>query len=211
MLTDLDNKTFRLYNADHSLKKETTLATINHELSACYLQSMFYFTSRFVNGDEKIELFVCWKCDGVYYLYLYDEDGNVIYNFGAVAEDYMYGISEVEDCFYETESGYKMIVIVEEYVNYDVYSFGGSSTPSAALKAEKLGQAFPNPVNSVLTIPCKTNKKESLVTIYDLEGKVIEKRKIKTGDDDIQINVSGYRPGVYMYEIGNISQKFIVE
>ncbi|MCW3807799.1 T9SS type A sorting domain-containing protein [Plebeiibacterium marinum] len=211
--TDINNNLFRLYNVNHSLIKETTLVPPVINSYTGEMSSMFYFSSKFVNADEKIEFFGSWDTPvSGPFLYLYDEDGNVIHNFGEVDYDYYYGLGEVEDCFFETESGYKMILLTEEYGTYEVYSFGQSTTPLPALKNEKAGSPYPNPSDLIITIPYELiNNKDAIITIYDVEGKVVDKRIIDKGSTMLYLNVSSYHPGVYIYEYNNTSKKFVVE
>lgn len=212
VLTDLNNKSFRLYNSDHTLTKESSVMTAVEGTSICVLHSMFYFTSHFVNGDEKIEFFACWGCEDAYYLYLYDEDGNVIFNFGQVDYIYNYGLDEVSDCFIETKEGFKMILVKERDKIYDVYSFGVSSTSSLELQDTKINKAYPNPSNTILNIPCRlTKSNQAFLTIYDLSGGMVEKRQIDKNTNSLTLNISSYKPGIYMYEYENITQKFVVK
>ncbi|GEM_PF-1518737 len=70
-------------------------------------------------------------------------------------------------------------------------------------------KAYPNPTNDILTIEYQGNS--DLITICDLNGNIIEQRILDSDTNQLQLPVSSYRTGTYIYIIGNQSGKFIVK
>ena len=46
--------------------------------------------------------------------------------------------------------------------------------------------------------------------IYDVNGKMIEKKMIDSTFDKILLNVESYTPGIYFYSVNGVSHKFVV-
>lgn len=74
---------------------------------------------------------------------------------------------------------------------------------------------FPNPADNVIHIPLNDFKPYQIrCQIYDHQGRLVMDRKIGPGDADLQIDVSGLKPGAYHYRIYTqdktlLSKKFI--
>ena len=69
--------------------------------------------------------------------------------------------------------------------------------------------AYPNPACFSVTLPYSILQAETL-TIYNIEGKVMEQHSLQSGSDHIDINVTNMPAGIYTYRIGGASGKFIV-
>jgi hypothetical protein len=66
---------------------------------------------------------------------------------------------------------------------------------------------YPNPVQNVLFVK-NIGSNDTEIRVYDILGKLIE---IQKTTESTQIDVSGYRQGVYFLKIGNSTHKFIKE
>lgn len=49
------------------------------------------------------------------------------------------------------------------------------------------------------------------MSIYDLNGRLIERFNIGAHFNQVQLNVSSYSPGIYLYEYNGKSNRFIVQ
>lgn len=65
-----------------------------------------------------------------------------------------------------------------------------------------VGQNFPNPTRSITTINYNIPKhvKEARIVIYDSQGTKIQEYKLLNGAGELGIDVSKFKPGVYLYE-----------
>lgn len=65
-----------------------------------------------------------------------------------------------------------------------------------------LGQSFPNPAESVITIPIHNNiSTEAVLKINDVQGKLVKIAVIRKGIDSAIIDISELKPGLYHYYI----------
>ena len=69
--------------------------------------------------------------------------------------------------------------------------------------AEQLGVSlsyFPNPATNQLTVECKENRTLKL-EIMDLQGRLLESKKLKSTETSTQFEVSGLAEGTYLLRI----------
>ncbi|MGE0635422.1 MAG: T9SS type A sorting domain-containing protein [Bacteroidia bacterium] len=64
---------------------------------------------------------------------------------------------------------------------------------------------YPNPVSNMLTIE---NVKEGL-RVFNVIGEEVLAMKINSGDNKVQLNVSGFASGIYFIQSGNQTEKFV--
>jgi chitinase len=68
---------------------------------------------------------------------------------------------------------------------------------------------YPNPSSSTITINLTNKLMNQTLCIYDVSGQKIHQQKIVSNTENI--NVSKFSKGIYLIEIGNSKQKFVVE
>ena len=73
-----------------------------------------------------------------------------------------------------------------------------------------LHPAFPNPANLTVSLPYNITSPAEM-TIYSIDGKVVETRSLKPGSGAVNLNVSNMPAGIYIYRIGDKSGKFMVQ
>ena len=72
--------------------------------------------------------------------------------------------------------------------------------------------AYPNPANTLVTIPYQVKSQDAMVmTIYAVDGRVIETVELSPAEDRVVLNVSNYAKGMYIYRIGSSANKFMVK
>ena len=62
-------------------------------------------------------------------------------------------------------------------------------------------KVFPNPTIDVVQIQFTTNQKNTLVELYSLEGKLLEKQSVNS--QKVEMNMSTYPAGTYFLRINN--------
>lgn len=135
---------------------------------------------------------------------IYNTNGNVIKDFGKSYLSMIYStsnkivrvkcITDSKDTSYTTEI----------YSNPFVTSLNETTNNNFSFP-------FPNPANNIITLPYNIKTANSEMYIYDVNGKLIEKKAIDSSSDKILLNIEGYTPGLYLYTIEGITQKFIVK
>ncbi|TSE06236.1 RICIN domain-containing protein [Aquimarina algiphila] len=86
------------------------------------------------------------------------------------------------------------------------HDIGFESNESASLGSF----TFPNPTKGTLTIP-KLPKGIHSLKVIDMYGKVLLEHKVKSGGDDVILNVDSLNPGMYTLLIDDESIKFLKE
>jgi hypothetical protein len=82
----------------------------------------------------------------------------------------------------------------------------------AETKREKAMDAYPNPATSFINLPFELNKGEtSTMNIYDINGRLIEQKPIGYHFKNLELNVSNYKAGTYIYEYNGKSNRFVVQ
>ncbi|MBR5603966.1 MAG: T9SS type A sorting domain-containing protein [Bacteroidales bacterium] len=140
---------------------------------------------------------------------LYDTNGNIIKDWGdGVFVDLNYVYSHflsnnilVFSCT-DQETG-------QEYT--EIYSIDGYESTSEK-NIRSFGHAYPNPARNTISLPYNLNKGEQAeMLIYDVNGRMIDKKRIDSTFNKILLNVESYTPGVYFYSVNGVSQKFVVK
>lgn len=90
-------------------------------------------------------------------------------------------------------------------------SLAGNNESIQVAENMSITPAYPNPASEKVTISCNNNTNEGqLMSIYSVDGRLIESVKIEKGASDITIDVTNYAKGLYIYRIGTKAQKFVV-
>ena len=98
--------------------------------------------------------------------------------------------------------------------NTEIYSVPGdpSAYDAGNTSVDSFSSPYPNPANTYITLPYKLNEGEfAVMNIFNINGQLIETKKIGYDFDKILLDVSGYAKGMYIYEVKNVSNKFVVK
>ncbi|MCB2203402.1 Omp28-related outer membrane protein [bacterium] len=76
----------------------------------------------------------------------------------------------------------------------------------AAVASLSLGQNYPNPASAQTVIPLTAGTHERQLRVYDQMGRLVDARTVSAGTTQLQLNTTGYRPGVYYYQLFDGSQ-----
>ncbi|MCL1943018.1 MAG: T9SS type A sorting domain-containing protein [Candidatus Azobacteroides sp.] len=208
----------KIYNSDYSLNTDQTYQFIP---PSGYRVSSVSPSKEIFNTDDNYEFMVKFvkisyaSYDNEYYKsILYDINGNIIKDFGTgnniTIDSYLFIINNhykllVYRTLYDTEHN--------ALTQTEIYSVPGTphSSSVSELRANKSQSPYPNPANAVITLPYQLKQGEiSVMRIFNINGELIETKQIDSVFDKIQLNVSGYSKGVYIYEVNGISSRFIV-
>lgn len=206
---DDDNSyvTIPIYNSDYSLYKQVTLYPHEgyEDISPEYTISPDLILTRsstyFYDEESGVSVYD-------YRYIIYDSNGNIIKDFGDnvfVYRDEMCEYSSYNTLIfqcYNEETG-------QAYT--EIYSIDGYEATSEQT-IRSFSHAYPNPAKSTISLPYNLNKGEQAeMLIYDVNGRMIDKKRIDSTFNKILLNVESYTPGVYFYSVNGVSQKFVVK
>lgn len=208
-----------LYNTDYSLYK-----TVNTTPLTGYSGPFVHYAYKDVfTTDGKIvfiiiftnpDAFTNQEYNTYYYMQLINEDGVVVKELGS---SYMSSASIIK----LPNNDIKLSVLKWIYneVTPSVYSYlteiyslpGTVSVELLENKSKNKMLAYPNPTNFMVTLSYNLDKGESsTIEIFDINGYLMESKQIGSDFNKIQLNVSRYPKGTYVYKVKDNVNKFIV-
>ena len=104
----------------------------------------------------------------------------------------------------------EMIDISEKTYIYSCPGNGETSTSVENVSAKVKRNAYPNPATDLVTLPYDANGATSM-KIYDMQGKLVERKFLDKSKQELQLNVKDYPSGMYFFEVNGESNSFIVE
>lgn len=206
--TPRDNTIVTIYNLDNSLYK--TIDIGNED-------SVQDVSQHIVNKDDKLELMIShYEYNSTTdtderSFYIINEDLTEIFKLDGwdIGEPGFESRDHEDKFLFQTEDGIKLFLEKWEDSSDDkhrIYSLGGNATlsnkrVSAVIDEEK---AFPNPSSKTINIPYTSLNNEIVeITMYDINGKIIEQKKMDGKFDTLSLNISGYAQGTYLYTVKN--------
>ena len=69
---------------------------------------------------------------------------------------------------------------------------------------------YPNPASQSVSLPFRFVPGNDIISILDNEGRLIESKMVAPSSGSIDLDVSGYKEGIYLYRYNGSSRKFIV-
>lgn len=209
----------KVYNSDYSINTDQSYEftpPIGYEVSSVSPSKKLF------NADDNYEFMVTLmktsyvSNDNEFFkTILYDINGNVMKDFGTgnsiVMSPYLFIINNhyklmVQKTLYSIENGRE--------THTEIYNIPGthSSTNISEVRTSKNQSPYPNPANSTITLPYQLKQGEmSVMQIFNINGQLVETKRIDFVFDRILLNVSNYTKGVYIYEVNGVSSRFIVD
>ena len=200
---------YHFYDADCNLYKR---------LKECdYYYNLHYIARNVFTPDGEICRLVSKQGSATFDFQIIDEEGKVIQE---ITLDEKYGRYEDLELI-KVGNKYKLLV----YTHYDVKSTGynyyyvhiyscpgnGESLTSVEnVSANTKRHAFPNPATDIVILPYEVKTATSM-KIYDMQGKLVERKFLDKNKQELQLNVKDYPSGMYFFEVNGESNSFIVE
>ena len=136
---------------------------------------------------------------------LYNENGNILKEFKDVSSFSVF----------TTTIGEIKIWAIKQTVNgvhSEIYSLNNSVSSMQKSHIDEIKSAYPNPAITKITLPYQLDSGEQTVMhIYSLTGQLLKAIQIDYNFDKIELDVSDFNAGEYIYEYKGISNKFIVK
>ena len=140
-----------------------------------------------------------------YRIEILKEDGECIQRWGFENQQPIVSLIKVADT-------YKFVVELP-YETY-IYSCPGNgsndSTSVQNVPVKPKRNAYPNPATDLVTLPYDANDATSM-KIYDMQGKLVERKFLDKTKQELQLNVKNYPSGMYFFEVNGESNSFIVD
>lgn len=209
---------YYMYNWDFSLYKSITVTPPE----GYKVNSFSYPSKRYVNNDDKLELFVTFgketypsdNRDSYCRMWLINEDGTVIKDFGSAGSLYA-------NSYYSYNNETRINISKGMYndgntMNYSTLVYrcegpGVVSAPSVNQANTTLGKAYPNPSRSTVTLPYNlTTGQVSEMHIYNSNGQLMKSIPIGPHFNEVMVDVSSFPSGLYIYECEGRTSKFVV-
>ena len=94
-----------------------------------------------------------------------------------------------------------------------IYSCPGNGEATTSVEnvpAKVKRNAYPNPASDLVTLPYEVEDATSM-KIYDMQGKLVDRKFLDKSKQELQLNVKDYPSGMYFFEVNGESNSFIVE
>lgn len=139
-----------------------------------------------------------------YRIEILKEDGECIQGWGFENQCPMVSLIKIADT-------YKFVIELphETYI-YSCPGNGETTTSVENVPAKVKHNAYPNPANELVTLPYEANGATSM-KIYDMQGKLVERKFLDKNKQELQLNVKDYPSGMYFFEVNGESNSFVVE
>ena len=110
---------------------------------------------------------------------------------------------------------YKLFIMYEEGEGGKTYVYSCPGNGEVTTNVEDVPtkvkrNAYPNPASDLVTLPYDANGATSM-KIYDMQGKLVERKFLDKNKQELQLNVKDYPSGMYFFEVNGESNSFIVE
>lgn len=192
---EAESATITIYDFDYNLYKQITIPCYQgyeHIGSVYPISPKIIFSTFYTNFED--------GC--IASTILYDTDGNILRIIDREAYIELYHSLNNKFLLYYYKDG-------TSYT--EVYSVDGYDLNEKIMASSFFGHAYPNPARNTISLPYNLNKGEQAeMLIYDVNGKMIEKKMIDSTFDKILLNVESYTPGIYFYSVNGVSHKFVV-
>lgn len=208
--TNPQNTIIRIYNLDNSLYKTIDIGNGD---------TVRDISQHIVNNDDKLEFMIqrlgVTNPDGTpntpQSFYIINEDLQELFKLDewSIQETAIDSRIHEDTFLYQTSEGVKLVLgkydNTSNAVQTRIYSLGGNGTLSTndVTKVNDVS-AFPNPSKDIINISYSAlNNEIVIVSIFDLNGKLIETKKADNKFNKIKLDISRYAQGTYLYTVKN--------
>lgn len=228
LLQNLSDGTYSCFNAEGELHvnlKYMSDDTVDAYEVIAIARNVFTTDGKICRLVKAYEAISDGSLAGNYYyvdrgIYIIDEDGNTIQKL--TSDQNNVDEFNVDALLIKVANQYKLL-ITEYYYRYNtnensgeyvyVYSCPGNGETTTSVEnmpAKVKRNAYPNPATDLVTLPYDANDATSM-KIYDMQGKLVERKFLDKSKQELQLNVKNYPTGMYFFEVNGESNSFIVE
>ena len=215
-----EGNTIYSYNWDFSLNKAITITRVPEDY---VFGSVLSVSQKCINNDDKWEIIVAYRAQNVNNQYpecnenckvlIINEDNELIQDLGfansAGSSGFHKNANEVRCLMYKFIKNED-----DELVSYyDIYRCAGNGGDIVVneITANTIEPAYPNPTYNTITIPYSMNGNQaSEMHIYDIQGRLVKTIQVGPHFNEVNVDVSSFPSGTYIYECNGVSNKFVV-
>lgn len=202
--------TYYYYDSEFNLYKSFQFQV------ARYSGISLFPTRHLIDSDDELEFIVSESTmqatgGSSTHSYIMEEDGTIVYDFTNGDHDsFEFKLVNNEIRLFRSVA-YFVASYTADDTEMEIYGTGGNySAEEFHLVTNSV--AYPNPARNNIILPYELEDGETTtMTIYNLNGQLIERFDIGSHFNQLQLNVSSYSPGIYLYEYKGRSNKFIVQ
>lgn len=206
-LYDSRDNSLKIYGLDHSLESTNTISVPSGYEMYYFMQPSKYL----YNDNDKVEFVAIFKKtdESVYITQVQDQDGNSLVQLNG----YVSLSNYIANNTFKMRATYMESINANDEYKEEIYSLGGTvPTGVSLIKSTSKKNPYPNPSNTTINIPYELNGSNvAILNIYNSNGQIIETKKIDSYFNEIKLNVSNYKPGIYMYEYNGVTNRFLVK
>ena len=191
---------FTIYNLDYSVNKSFAVSPP----SGYTIGESAYASINVFDKSGNIDVLIGFLDSGAntWTWEIFNEKGILVYNFGKYS-----GFSGI----FIANSLLKITFFNVTPSKHDIYSLGGTASIKSVNSLGTVDPAYPNPSNTIINLPYKLkNGEKSVIFIYNSNGQLLEQKHIDYLFDKVLLNVSNYKPGIYLYKYNEITKSFVV-
>jgi len=205
---EYEAQTAHFYNQDFSFYKSVIAPTIpGYEIYMGY--AFDHVSSDIFNSDTLIEFSFIYLSDAgsIPRVFIYNENLNEIATFDS---------AHIHNIYQAKNGQIRMEIIKFEFPNIisstQTYLLQESSAfINEKANIESAQPAYPNPSRDLIHLPYSLEPGHvSEMKIFDMQGVLIKTMKIGSHFNQVTINASKYKPGMYIYQYENKTGKFVV-
>lgn len=197
----------------------------NYEVSSTFSLNAYTCTAKCFNDDDEAEYLVEYKLTNEYKsgknrnqyenintrLLIVKQNGTILHDFCTgywiSSNAYLYYLNNkwlyiIRKQYYDSQTQ-------NNYYQTEVYQINKQSPLGLTQVSARHMLAYPNPTSSLLNIPIDSQNGTSIVNIYDMNGHLIETKIGDNSEEFINVNVSNYPAGSYIYQSGSNIDQFI--
>ncbi len=216
----LSDDGIKIYDNNFSLLKTIPVSVLSSLFNCAdntFTPTSFHFQIQavlgrhIINPDEKIEMLLSISAYGEDE-YGYDDlcsDYMIINEDGELIFDFQHYVNYLN--IHKAGNQLRMAAWTQGYC---IYSLGGNYNPSTMVTYTQPSSSlnpYPNPSRNTITLPYTLQSGETTqLRVFNMSGQLLETFNVGSDFDKIELNVSDYAKGTYIYTYNGVSKKFVV-
>ena len=197
--TNYKNNTITIYNLDGTLYRQLAYP----KCPTGTTMTKLYLTTNLFNDNDSVEFFYKYNrgYQSIDTTIVSNENGNVLMSLPGEGLEFFFSNSIGEH-----------FMLMEGVYGHSIYKINPIKTSISQTKIQLQKMPFPNPSKTTVNLPYQLSLgQQATMKIFDVNGKSIVTKQIDATSDRLQLDVSNYTKGMYLYEYNGKSGKFVVE
>lgn len=210
----VDGNSVCIYNWDFTLNKTVNITPTNG-FRIAQIQNI---SKDCFNNDNKWEMVLYFinNSNGTTKIMVFDEDGNIIEDFGSASSCTFVGFekknTELRCAVYFQNFNASSTTYTYTTKIYRCAGNGASLQSINQAQSKNKSVAYPNPARNIITLSYNLpSGNTSEIRIFNTAGQLVKTIPVGPHFNEVQVDVSSFPHGTYIYECEGVSNKFIVQ